>query len=110
MNATKLVSAIASIVILGSTIAIFRSSAPAVYVAAHADSGSLFEGRPVTLLEPVVVYADMAARDTVKTLDATTAHVRTEYSALDVNHFHLGSQLRMPYYSFGTKLSTLIKE
>lgn len=109
MNTTKLVSAVVSVAILGSSIAVFRASAPAVY-AADTPNVTWLEGRPVTTLAPVVVYATPSAQARVAPLEDTASQVDSGISVLDIDKLNLGPQLHMPYYSFGTHARTLVKE
>lgn len=109
MNTTKLVCAVVSVLILGSSIAVFRSSAPTVYGAPRT-AASMLEGRPVSPMPGLVVYADSVRQATVGTLLDMHVPSTTGVSAFDIESLDLGSQLHMPYYSFGTRLHTLIKD
>ncbi|KGI78192.1 hypothetical protein [Oleiagrimonas soli] len=113
MNTSKTIAAAASVAILVSTLAVFRTSANTPVHFTHAAATAGIDNRPVTELAPVVVYASALPDGKVGALNAsfdTDTHAEGVLPTLESSALRFGSQLYMPYYSFASNLHTLIKE
>lgn len=106
MSTRQIIAAVASVAILGSTIAIFQTSShPRHYAAGPA---------PVHSLETVVVNANPLPADAEAGVflgaQAPSAHTGLALPGLHNASLKIGTPLFMPYYSFANDLHTIIKD
>ncbi|GEM_PF-5931174 len=114
MSIRKLFAALASVAILGSTIAIFHSSAePDIStLTGHAPAVAVIDGRPVVHLAPVTVVAYPLAQETRESSGNLIEAAESAGSGVMYGSSNMTSesQLVMPYYSFARNLHTLVKD